>query len=96
MLISSPEAPAIGKRLEDADILVTPVGLPDELGGGCLRLGVQEITRRGFTPEQAPAVAKLIAAAWRGDHPADQISRDVAALVAQWQDWKYTWPVASS
>ena len=96
VLIGSAEAPAMGKRLEDADILVTPVGLPDELGGGCLRLGVQEITRRGFTPEQAPAVAKLIAAAWHGDRPADQISSDVAALVAQWKDWKYTWPVASS
>ena len=94
VLISSAEAPAMGKRLEDADILVTPVGLPDELGGGCLRLGVQEITRRGLTPEQAPTVAKLIAAAWRGDRPTDQISSEVAALVATWQDWKYTWPVS--
>jgi len=93
VLIGSPEAPAIGARLEAADILVTPVGLPAELGGGCLRLGVQEITRRGFTAEQAPAVAKLIAAAWRGERPADQISRDVAKLVATWQDWKFTWPV---
>lgn len=93
ILIDSPEAPEIGKRLEAADILVTPVGLPDKLGGGCLRLGVQEITRRGFTPEQAPAVAKLIAAAWRGDRPNEQISADVATLVAGWQDWKYTWLV---
>ena len=93
VLLASAEAPAVGDRLEAADILATPVGLPVELGGGCLRLGVQEITRRGFTAAQAPAVARLIAAAWRGDRAAAEISADVAALVAGWQDWRYTWPL---
>ncbi|MEY3773740.1 MAG: Glycine hydroxymethyltransferase [Verrucomicrobiota bacterium] len=93
ILIASPEAAAVGDRLEAADILATPVGLPAELGGGCLRFGVQEITRRGFTAAEAPAVARLIAAAWRGERPAAEISTQVGALVARWQDWRFTWPL---
>ncbi|MBW7897023.1 MAG: serine hydroxymethyltransferase [Opitutaceae bacterium] len=93
ILIASPEAAAVGDRLEAADILATPVGLPAELGGGCLRFGVQEITRRGFTAVEAPAVARLIAAAWRGERPPAAISAEVATLVARWQDWRFTWPL---
>lgn len=93
VLIASPEAAAVGDRLEAADILATPVGLPAELGGGCLRFGVQEITRRGFTATEAPAVARLIAAAWRGERPPAAISAEVATLVAHWQDWRFTWPL---
>lgn len=95
VLIASPEAAAVGDRLEAADILATPVGLPAELGGGCLRFGVQEITRRGFTAAEAPAVARLIAAAWRGERPPADISAEVAALVARWQEWRFTWPLDS-
>lgn len=93
VLIASPEAAAVGDRLEAADILATPVGLPAELGGGCLRFGVQEITRRGFTAVEAPAVARLIAAAWRGERPPAAISAEVATLVARWQEWRFTWPL---
>lgn len=93
VLIASPEAAAVGDRLEAADILATPVGLPAELGGGCLRFGVQEITRRGFTAAEAPAVARLIAAVWRGERPPAEISAEVATLVARWQEWRFTWPL---
>lgn len=92
VLLASPDAALVGDRLEAADILATPVGLPAELGGGCLRFGVQEITRRGFTAAQAPAVARLIAAAWRGERPAAEISAHVGALVAPWREWRFTWP----
>ncbi len=93
VLVASSEAPAVGDRLEAADILTSPVGLPAELGSGCLRLGVQEITRRGFTVDQAPAVARLIAAAWKEERPAADISADVAALARSWRDWRFTWPI---
>ncbi len=92
VLVASPEAPAVADRLEAADILATPVGLPAELGGGCLRFGVQEITRRGFRAEDAPAVARLIAAVWRGEQPAAVIALQTAGLTARWQDWRFTWP----
>lgn len=93
VLIASPEAPAVAKRLEAADILTSAVGLPAELEGGCLRIGVQEITRRGFTVDQAPAVARLIAAAWKDERPAAEIAADVADLVRSWKDWRFTWPI---
>jgi glycine hydroxymethyltransferase len=93
VLIASSEAAAVAGRLEAADILTSPVGLPAELGGGCLRLGVQEITRRGFSAGDAPAVAKLIAAGWKGERPVGEIAADVAVLSARWQDWRFTWPL---
>lgn len=93
VLLASPDAIAIGDRLEAADILVTPVGLPPDLGGGCLRLGVQEITRRGFRVEEAPAVARLIAAVWKEERPPAEIAADVAALTAGWREWRFTWPI---
>jgi glycine hydroxymethyltransferase len=93
VLLATPEAPAVGERLEAAHILVTPVGLPADLGGGCLRLGVQEITRRGFTAADAPAAARVIAAAWHGARPVAALTDEVAALVARWRDWRFTWPL---
>lgn len=93
VLLASPTAATMGDRLEAAGILTTPVGLPAELGGGCLRLGVQEITRRGFTAAEAPAVARLIASAWHGERPAGAIAAAVADLVARWQAWRFTWPL---
>ena len=93
VLVVCPKPDEVGDRLEAAGILVTPVGLPAELGGGCLRIGVQEITRRGFQPEEAPAVAGLIAAAWQGQRPTDEIATAVASLTARWQDWCFTWPL---
>lgn len=91
VLIADDDAPAAAARLEAAGILVTPVGLPPPLGRGCLRLGVQEITRRGYRPEQAPTLARLIAAALGSAGPA-RLAGEAATLAAGWQEWRFTWP----
>jgi glycine hydroxymethyltransferase len=65
------------KLLEGADVLVSVIGLP---GGTGLRLGTQELTRRGFEPADMPSVAALIARVLvAGERPAD-VRGDVIAL----------------
>ena len=89
LLIARPDAKNDAARLEQANILVTPVGLPKEVGGACLRLGVQEVTRRGMTTADAPSVASLIAAALKGV-PAQEVAERVLKLVVPWNRWRFT------
>ncbi len=91
LLIAAPDAKAAAQRLEAAGILMTPVGLPPELGGACLRLGVQEVTRRGMQPEDAPRMAALIAEALQDRTPPEAIAEAVATLVRTWTQWRFTW-----
>lgn len=51
----------IGLLLEEAGIIVSTSTLPAALGGEGLRLGLQEITRRGAVEEDMPYLAGLIA-----------------------------------
>jgi glycine/serine hydroxymethyltransferase len=51
----------VGRRLEDGGIITTPCRLPHELGRQGVRLGVQEITRRGAPAEAMAPIASLIA-----------------------------------
>ncbi len=51
----------LGLLLEEAGIITNPVALPDTLGREGIRLGVQEITRRGAREEDMPTVADLVA-----------------------------------
>jgi glycine hydroxymethyltransferase len=51
----------IAIRLEASNIIVNPVGLPAEQSGSGLRFGVQELTRRGATPEFMVTAAGIIA-----------------------------------
>lgn len=92
LLIIDDTAEESSLRLEAAGIMTTPIGLPPSLGPGCLRLGVQEITRRGFSTSDAPQVARLIAQTLRREASAETIAARVAALVAPWTEWRYTWP----
>ncbi|MCL4459219.1 MAG: glycine hydroxymethyltransferase [Chloroflexi bacterium] len=50
----------VGSLLEEAGIIANPTGLPEELGSEGVRLGVQEITRRGAKEEDMPDLAELI------------------------------------
>ena len=71
------DAPGDARRLEAANILVSEIGVP---GGGALRLGTQELTRRGLEPADAAAVAELMARVLvRGEAPGD-VRPDVVAL----------------
>ena len=91
LLISCANAKSDAARLEEAGIMVTPVGLPPALGAGALRLGVQEVTRLGFVPEHAPRVAALIAETLGQTRPLDEISDLVADLVANYTECRFTW-----
>ncbi len=91
VLIAEADSPAAATRLEIAGILVTPVKLPSELGGACLRLGVQEVTRLGMMPADAAQIAELIHAAMRATRPAKEIACLVEEVVEPWKECRFTW-----
>jgi glycine hydroxymethyltransferase len=86
------KAEAVAERLEAAGIITTGGLLPDALGGQGIRIGTQEITRRGMTAVNMPAVAGLIAGALRGARPAEAIAADVGVLVRGFPGVHFTWP----
>ncbi len=55
------DAKEIGARLEESGIITTASKLPASLGGSAIRLGLQEITRRGATASDMPRIADLVA-----------------------------------
>ncbi len=83
---------AVAERLEQAAIITTSGILPDSLGGHGVRVGTQEMTRRGMVEPDMNAVAGLVAAAVRDERATDEIARDVAALVGPFDSVKFTWP----
>jgi len=75
--VPTDDPPGDARRLEAANILVSEIGIP---GGGALRLGTQELTRRGLEPEGTATVAELMARVLvRGEDPA-AVRGDVVAL----------------
>jgi glycine hydroxymethyltransferase len=85
-------AEMVARRLEDASIITTAATLPEELGGGGIRIGTQEMTRRGLTDAEIPRVARMIADAIRETRPAAAIAADVAGLVGSLGPLRFTWP----
>ncbi len=83
---------AAAERLEQAGIITTSGILPDSLGGHGVRVGTQEMTRRGMGPSEMVTAAGLVAAAVRAERPSDEIARDVAELVGPFRSVEYTWP----
>ena len=68
------------RRLEAANVLVSEIGVPS---GGALRLGTQELTRRGLEPGGTRAIAEVMARVLvRGEAPAT-VRPDVVALRRQ-------------
>jgi glycine hydroxymethyltransferase len=82
----------VTERLEHAGIITTSGILPDSLGGRGVRLGTQEMTRRGMVEPDMITVAELVAAAVRAKRPAEVIAGEVAALVGQFDSVAFTWP----
>lgn len=74
-------ADVVAERLEAAGIITTGGLLPDALGGQGIRVGSQEMTRRGLREADAPSVARLIADALAERRPSGEIAADVAGLV---------------
>ncbi len=67
------------QALETAGIFVNAIHLPFRPDYG-LRLGLSELTRRGFTEEEMPAIADLIIRCIRGTADMRVIGSEVAAL----------------
>lgn len=78
---------AASKTLRKAGFLACGIGLPmAEVAGDMngLRIGTPELVRRGVTPQDAPALAALIAEGLRSNDPASVAPR-TKALRAQFQ-----------
>jgi glycine hydroxymethyltransferase len=77
---------AAAVRLGEAGVYLSGISLPwqriDE-GLRGLRIGTQEITRRGFTPEHQPAVAALMRRALIDREPPERVRADAVALRRQ-------------
>jgi glycine hydroxymethyltransferase len=95
ILVADSHAKANAAKLEKVGILTTPVGLPSSLGGACLRLGVQEITRRGMTPHDATEIAALICDVLTGAESEEHLTNRVAALGGKWTEFRFTWSSVS-
>jgi glycine hydroxymethyltransferase len=85
---------AASRRLYAAGFITCGIGLPlaavpDDTNG--LRIGTPEITRRGVTPAEAPALAGLIARTLRGEDPA-RVGAETRALRARFQGLHYIRP----
>ncbi|MCJ7737646.1 MAG: serine hydroxymethyltransferase, partial [Anaerolineae bacterium] len=85
-------AAILGQRLDDANIIVTAVRLPKELGSEGLRVGVNEITRRGADTDGMMEVARLIADVLLDRRPTEQVKADVTGLVEKLQAYLFTFP----
>ncbi len=77
------DADSVARRLEAASIITT---------GGVLgiRIGTQEMTRRGLTETEVPRVAQLIGDAVRASRPAEAIAQDVAEFVGSLGPLRFT------
>ncbi len=69
----------IGKRLEDANIII------DNLG----RVGTSEVTRMGMGPSQMEEIAELIATVIHGKKPADVVKKRVRSLTKDFRTPRY-------
>lgn len=77
---SSPRGLATKEKLETCGIIADTV----------VRLGVQEVTRLGMLEGQMRQVASLIADVVQNRRPAAEIRRNVAALVANYQNIRFS------
>jgi glycine/serine hydroxymethyltransferase len=77
-----------GRRLQAAGIRTTVVTLPATDAPG-LRLGVQEVTRVGMTPETMPRIADLFARILRFEEEPATLCGEVEALISEYPDVHY-------
>ncbi|NLE45277.1 MAG: serine hydroxymethyltransferase [Chloroflexi bacterium] len=84
------DAESLGHALEEANVIVTAVCLPDELGGAGLRLGTAEITRRGMDESPMASVAATIADVLLHRRPPDRVKARVSLIAQQFPGYRYT------
>lgn len=83
------EGGTLARQLEACHIIVGSAEVPAELGTHGLRIGVQEVTRYGMTPSDAPEIAECILNALRGNN-LDDVRRKVIALARRFNQIKFT------
>lgn len=83
------ESKAMADRLEACNIIAGGASVPPELGTHGLRIGVQEVTRRGMTTADVPEVADCIVDALRGDKQ-EAVKKRVAALAGRFNQMRFT------
>jgi glycine hydroxymethyltransferase len=74
------------ERLAEAGIFLSGIGLPDQgdyPGLKGIRIGTQEVTRRGFAPADMPAVARLARRVLRDSADPAAVRSDALALRAR-------------
>ncbi len=84
-------ADAMALQLEAAGIITTGGLLPDALGGQGIRVGTQEMTRRGLRQADMARVAGFIAEALRDERPGADIAGDVADFVSDLGPLRFSW-----
>ena len=83
------EGKAIADSLEACHIIAGASRLPAELGTHGLRIGVQEVTRRGMIETDAPEIADCIVGVLHGRNHAD-VKRRVIALAKRFNQIRFT------
>ena len=83
------EGRTVADQLEACGIIAGAASVPDELGGHGLRMGVQELTRTGMTPEDADEIAACIAAALQGEDP-DLVKTRAKTLAGRFRQMRFT------
>lgn len=84
-------AKALADRLEAANIIVSTIKLPAELGSEGLRIGAQEITRLGAGEGEMAEIAGLLAGLLLGDVTPAQALPGVKDFAVRFQTHRFTW-----
>ncbi len=83
------EGSALANHLEACHIITGAAGLSPEVGTSGLRIGVQEVTRWGMTPEDAPDIAECIVSALSGGTP-EELKPEVAKVASRFDTIQFT------
>ena len=80
---------ALANHLEACHIIAGAAGLSPEVGKSGLRMGVQEVTRWGMTPADAPDIAECIVTALSGGSP-EELKPKVAKVASRFDKIQFT------
>ena len=83
------ESKELADRLEACHLITGAAEIPEEYGTQGLRIGVQEVTRRGMTEADAPEIADCILDALRG-HNLTDVKQRVIALAKRFNKIRFT------
>lgn len=81
----------IAVRLEQAGLITTAAHLPERWGVEGIRIGVQEITRRGAVEKDMQPVARWIAQAVHGARRPEELAQETAAFARKLGPVLFTW-----